>query len=701
MEKIFEIASQVSTPLALAGFFAALVFFIFRQIVAKNIFPRLTAAIGADLLKLIVDRLFVLALVAMVLGFVGYVVPPLFPPQGPQTGGTPPVNVGAVSNIVRSQIESRDYAAAWDTVTGALKSEPNQEALLDLQAEIAMHWIRDLHVTEPQKFGDVVDTLIPALYQAVQRRKESNKVEAANALAHIGWANFLKYREGGRNLEIDEKYRAALQLDPDNPFAHAMWGHWLLADGNHVAEAQARFAAALKGGRERPFVRNLQLAALQWGTTDKNTIELIRVCNEMRKNNESLDEERRSRLLSRIYFGSRDAVHAKLDEILPADEHLATVNWLAQGLDPSTGTTLILARLSEAVGDCHSALRLYVSLLWPGLVSEISSKVLEGIERCKRTSPQLKSEVEILSESLNDKSADVRRNAVDVLAALLATSGGKVDLKVMIPALRDPDKQVRHAAILGVARSGREAVPAMIELLGSPQAADQARAAEVLAEIGGDSKAAIPALLRVFRSSDDEAQGAALEALASIGLEARAAVAPITQMLSTRPSLERRKALVFALGAMGPASRPAVPLIIEALRDRSDSSGLLNEFAVMALGKIGPAAAAAVPALIVALESGDDISIRLVMEATDALGNIGAEAKAAIPALVEAMGDREPEYKKNQAEAIGKIAQALAVRRDRSSVKALRAALRAEEQAGLGVETIAPLREAIDDLRTS
>ncbi len=100
MEKIFEIASQVSTPLALAGFFAALVFFIFRQIVAKNIFPRLTAAIGADLLKLIIDRLFVLALVAMVLGFIGYVVPQLITRQEPPLGRTPPVNPDAVSKIL-------------------------------------------------------------------------------------------------------------------------------------------------------------------------------------------------------------------------------------------------------------------------------------------------------------------------------------------------------------------------------------------------------------------------------------------------------------------------------------------------------------------------------------------------------------------------------------------------------------------------
>ena len=120
--------------------------------------------------------------------------------------------------------------------------------------------------------------------------------------------------------------------------------------------------------------------------TDENTIELIRVCNEMRKDDDSLPKATRSRLLSAIYFMPSDAVLAKLVESLPADEHLATVNWLAQGIDPPPFIQYILARLSEAVGDCNSAQRLYVSLLSPGMSSRISSQVREGIERCKRTS---------------------------------------------------------------------------------------------------------------------------------------------------------------------------------------------------------------------------------------------------------------------------------------------------------------------------
>ena len=602
------------------------------------------------------------------------------------------VDVVAVSNVVQSQLESHDYPAAWDTVANALKSHPTGDTLLPLQTKIATVWVRNVSVAAPQEFTDVVDKLLPPLYWTAQRSKG---VDAADALAHIGWANFLKSQDGALKLDIDGKYREALQLDPDNPFAHAMWGHWLIVNGNHIAEAQQHFAAALNSGRERKFVRELQLAALQWVGADENQVELIRVCNEMRKENELLPEATRSRLFSKIYSMNRDTVLAKLDQILPADEHLATFQWLMQGIDitKSTYQTFFLARLLEAGGDCDAAQRLYVSLLG---ASMMSGKAREGLERCKRKSPQLKSEVELLTESLYDKSALVRRRAVEGLSAVLA-DGARIDAKVIVPALRDPDSEVRAAAAEALARSGRQVVAPMIELLGSAEPAEQARAARVLAKMGAESKAAVPALVRLLGVSDDGVQQAALEALANIGPDASAAVAPISRMLGARPSLAKRKTLIYTLGEIGPPSKPAVPLITEALRDQSDREGFVNVVAADALGKIGPGAASAVPALIVALGSDD---VRLPTRATVALGNIGAEAKAAIPALVEAMGREEQEHKKNQAEAIGQIAQALAIRKDRSSLKVLRAALRAEENASLGLATIGPLREAIDHLES-
>src|SRR5260370_15414323 len=74
MQGLFEIASRISTPLALAGLFAATFFLIVRQIIKKNIFPTLTRQLSGDILRLIIVRLFLLSLVAMVLGFAAFVV---------------------------------------------------------------------------------------------------------------------------------------------------------------------------------------------------------------------------------------------------------------------------------------------------------------------------------------------------------------------------------------------------------------------------------------------------------------------------------------------------------------------------------------------------------------------------------------------------------------------------------------------------
>jgi hypothetical protein len=74
METIIEIASRISTPLALAGLLAAFLFFIFRQIINTGILPELTKKAGGTIILAIINKLFVLALGAMVLGFGGYVL---------------------------------------------------------------------------------------------------------------------------------------------------------------------------------------------------------------------------------------------------------------------------------------------------------------------------------------------------------------------------------------------------------------------------------------------------------------------------------------------------------------------------------------------------------------------------------------------------------------------------------------------------
>lgn len=131
MQEIFEITSRVSTPLALGGFLAAVVFFIFRQILKKDFFPTLAKSASAEIIKTIIDRLFVLALVAMVLGFAGYILPnpnnPVPTDNGKQktdkvTEGPPlqdckPGTIGL--NMALSNGVERDIC-----LSSALRSEP-------------------------------------------------------------------------------------------------------------------------------------------------------------------------------------------------------------------------------------------------------------------------------------------------------------------------------------------------------------------------------------------------------------------------------------------------------------------------------------------------------------------------------------------------------------------------------------------------
>jgi hypothetical protein len=105
---IFDVASKVSTPLAVAGFLAAAFFLILRQILTKtNLFPTLKGSHAHAIIVLIIERLFALPLVAIVLGFAGYVLQ-LYRPSG-RTANTEsavpvpsPEDVKIVRNIATS-----------------------------------------------------------------------------------------------------------------------------------------------------------------------------------------------------------------------------------------------------------------------------------------------------------------------------------------------------------------------------------------------------------------------------------------------------------------------------------------------------------------------------------------------------------------------------------------------------------------------
>jgi hypothetical protein len=72
---IFDIASRVSNPLALSGFLAAAFFLIVNQILGMSqLFREFRTTDAYNVIVLIIKKLFLLALIALIFGFVGYIV---------------------------------------------------------------------------------------------------------------------------------------------------------------------------------------------------------------------------------------------------------------------------------------------------------------------------------------------------------------------------------------------------------------------------------------------------------------------------------------------------------------------------------------------------------------------------------------------------------------------------------------------------
>jgi len=146
MTEIFEIATNISTPLALSGLFAAIIFFVFRKILAKEIFPRLSKATSADIIKKIIDYVFILALVAMVLGFAGFLFSRIYKPPGPVIIHKPEESRDESDNLLPSDIakdlesgislyDESKFEDAISMFENVLKSSPNNAVTLRYLAD--------------------------------------------------------------------------------------------------------------------------------------------------------------------------------------------------------------------------------------------------------------------------------------------------------------------------------------------------------------------------------------------------------------------------------------------------------------------------------------------------------------------------------------------------------------------------------------
>jgi tetratricopeptide (TPR) repeat protein len=265
-----------------------------------------------------------------------------------------------------TQQETQHYPEAWASLTEAERLDASNEDVRRAQEDLVMVWLRAARVrVGEQTFTDLVKPLVPVLERGALRAEGQRK---ADLLAHAGWADFLRWRDGARDLAVEAHYSRALKSDPGNPFAHAMWGHWILFTGGDVDAARQHFDNALTAGREREYVRHMQLAALLNVSREKGLEELLRLSNEMRLHNEKIGRSEGDKILWLACYSDlygADSWTASPTRIAPGDE-IATLRWLYARSDHEDSRKDMLdfceARLHALAGDRARALAMLQQL---------------------------------------------------------------------------------------------------------------------------------------------------------------------------------------------------------------------------------------------------------------------------------------------------------------------------------------------------
>jgi len=140
MNSIFEIATKLSTPLALAGFLAAIFFFITKRIIEKKFFPTLSKNLSSDIIKLIFHYMFILSLTAMILGFISYFIPIIYSPQDKKI-----VNVNEDKSEYKPTIVLMDSPlqnVVYDR-TNVMEGRTNADEISEILDDLNVHILKE------------------------------------------------------------------------------------------------------------------------------------------------------------------------------------------------------------------------------------------------------------------------------------------------------------------------------------------------------------------------------------------------------------------------------------------------------------------------------------------------------------------------------------------------------------------------------
>jgi hypothetical protein len=293
--------------------------------------------------------------------------------------------------VAQSQSQRGENEAAFRTYQEILKSTPRNQTAADGQVDAVMLWLEDFHAIgddAAKQAATKLDEIFPVLDAALVRATGSRN---ADIQAHIGWAHWLNQKIAEREFGSapQQNFQAALATEPTNVYANAMLANILLQTGSDTKTALAHFQIAESTGRVRPLVRAMELGGMIYNDDPGIRAATIRVANSMRKNNEPLDEEQKSRIISFCYnpiVTSRAELWECLSAV-PEQEAWATYVWLddTSSQDPWQTPTrdYIFANLLEVSGKKSKALAKFRTLQHEvkGTNTSLETRVAEAIKR--------------------------------------------------------------------------------------------------------------------------------------------------------------------------------------------------------------------------------------------------------------------------------------------------------------------------------
>ena len=259
-----------------------------------------------------------------------------------------------------------DYEAAWAASTKARQLAPRDSDAAAQAGRIAMKWLENVHLSSaagPKTFGEVADPLKAAL---IERLPATKGRENADIRAHIGWANFLRFRDGRPQADIVEEFDAAIVEDPENSYGHVMRGFWRLWTGE-IEKARPDLDIAMRSSADPAYSDGLIMAGLTNNTSDAFQVAAIEYANKIRVAGRDIDEHARGQLLWYYSMCLRNKVLlAAFEKLLPPSEHILFLDWLKKGDSSSFDKRVVdyfTAHFSEKSGDRDQAIRLYSDIV--------------------------------------------------------------------------------------------------------------------------------------------------------------------------------------------------------------------------------------------------------------------------------------------------------------------------------------------------